>query len=233
MGVRKAVTETAVTEAAKRAAPLVGGSAIRTFLDKAIDGTAQWPGARVVANRQLERTANVEDAVKAVIEQHLRLAGVQGFLTSLGGIVVLPITMPANMAGLFVLQLRMAAALAHLRGLDVDDPRVRLAALASLLGEDEVDDLVRNGTLPGRPGELVGRAGLDREEADRLLRQVTQSLAARVAGKRVTVAVARRVPGLGGVVGAGVDAVNTYKVGRYADSQLSAATGGTFVVERG
>jgi hypothetical protein len=235
MGVRRSVTESAVSEAAKRAAPVVASTpAVKAFLDRAIDGMPQWPGARVVANRALERTGTVEAAVKSVIEQHLRLAGVQGFLTSLGGLVAMPLTMPANMAGLFLLQLRMTAAVAHLRGFDVDDPRVRLASLAALLGEDEVAELVRSGVLPGPPGDLVGRRSPDPAEADRLIKQVVQSLAARVAGKRVTVAVARRVPGLGGVVGAGVDAVNTYRVGRYADDQLAnAPTGTTYVVERG
>ena len=214
------LAETAVTEATKRAAPLFGSTAIRTFLDRAIDGTNQWPGAKVVANRQLENTGSVDEAVSQIIEQHLRLAGLQGFVTSLGGIVFLPVTLPANLAGLFLLQLRMSAAIAHLRGLDIDQPAVRLAALACMLGPDELEELIRVGALPGRPREIAQSRDLEVSDAEELIKQVASSLAARVAGKRVTVAVARRIPGLGGVVGGGVDAVGTYKIGKFADTEL-------------
>lgn len=223
MGVRRTVTQAAAAEAARRAAPLAAGSAVRGFLAKAIDGTGKWPGSRSVANRHLRATGSVEQAVQQSIEQHVRMAGVQGFLTSLGGIVVMPVTLPANLAGLAVLQLRMAAAIAHLRGYDIDDPRVRLACLASLLGEDGVQEMRRLRLLPGSPRELATGLAIEPATGDELIKQVSQSLAAQVAGKRVTVTVARRIPGLGGVVGASVDAVNTYKIGRYVAAELAPA----------
>lgn len=60
----------------------------------------------------------MERAIRDVIEQHVRLAGVQGFVTNVGGVVTMPVTVPANMAGIAVLHLRMAATIAHLRGHD-------------------------------------------------------------------------------------------------------------------
>ena len=43
----------------------------------------------------------------------------------------------------------MVAGIAHLRGYDLDDPRVRNAILACLLGEDAVKSLVKKRKLPG------------------------------------------------------------------------------------
>ena len=42
----------------------------------------------------------------------------------------------------------------------------------------------------------------------------------RVVGKRLATTVGRRVPVVGGVVGAGADGFATWKVGRYADREL-------------
>ena len=39
------------------------------------------------------------------------------------------ITIPANITGLALIQCRMIAGIAHLRGYDLDDPRVRNAIL--------------------------------------------------------------------------------------------------------
>ena len=50
--------------------------------------------------------------------------------------------------------------------------------------------------------------------------EVASELITKVAGKRLAVAVARRVPVVGGVVGAGADGFSTWRVGRYADREL-------------
>ena len=49
---------------------------------------------------------------------------------------------------------------------------------------------------------------------------VASDIIARVAGKRLATTVGRRVPVVGGVVGAGADGYATWKIGRYADREL-------------
>ena len=78
-----------------------------------------------------------------MIENHVRYAGAQGFVTNLGGLVTAAVTIPANITGLALIQCRMIAGIAHLRGYDLDDPRVRNAILACMLGEDTVNALVK------------------------------------------------------------------------------------------
>lgn len=203
--------------AARRVAPVAAARGARQFLDRAVDGFTGFPGAREVARRHLERSRDVEQAVHDVLEQHLRLAGVQGFVTNLGGITTLPITLPANLAGLALLTVRMAASVAHLRGYDVAEPRVRLAALLAVLGESDVNRAVRSGVLPGTAREIAeGRHELTPELVDRATALVGEALVTRVGGKRVALSVARRVPIVGGGVSAAFDAVTTYQAGRYA-----------------
>ncbi|HEU0041236.1 MAG TPA: EcsC family protein [Jiangellaceae bacterium] len=221
MGVKQTVTTWAGTAAARRGAPVLASRGAQQFITKAIDGFPGFPGAREVARKYLEKRRDVDRAVRDVIEQHIRLAGVQGFVTNIGGIVAMPVAIPANLAGLAVLHLRMVATIAHLRGYDIADPRVRAAALMTLLGKDGVASGLRGNDLPGTPREVAAGAGeLDRLATDRIAARVTQDLIVRIGGKYATLSVAKRVPVLGGAVSAGVDAVSTYSVGRYADAQF-------------
>ena len=225
MGIRRTVTTLAASAAARRAAPVAATHGVRQFLSRSVEGFPGFPSALEGARRHLEEHRDVDRAVKAVIEQHVRLAGGQGFVTNVGGFVLLPVTLPANIAGLAVLHVRMTAAIAHLRGYDVHDPRVRAACLMLLLGPEEVERGIRSGELPGTPREVaLGADALDVSALDQVTAMVGQALVTRVGGKHATLMVTRRVPVLGGAVSAGVDAYSTYTVGRYADREFPTYT---------
>ncbi len=202
-------------------APDLTSSFVREALARAIRGIGPLPPAARAAERQLaEQHGNVERAVHEVIENHVRYAGAQGFVTNLGGLVTAAVTIPANITGLALVECRMIAGIAHLRGYDLDDPRVRNAILVCLLGEDTVNSLVKRRRLPAPPMALATAPAHD-PDLDRLISaEVASELIAKVAGKRLAVTVGRRVPVVGGLVGAGADGVATWRVGRYADREL-------------
>lgn len=214
----------AAGEAGRRVAPAAATGASKAFLNRAIDGSPGFPGARETARKQLVASGDVEEAVKAIIEQHVRLAGLGGFVTQVGGIMALPVTLPANVAGLGAIQLRMAAAIAHLRGHDLSAPRVRIAAMATLLGEEGVDEAIANGDLPRTPRELAfGPPLVEEDLRTHLTATVGQQLLVRVTTKSAALTLARGVPIVGGTVGAGMDAVYTWRVGRYAAEEFTPA----------
>jgi len=192
----------------------------RSLLDLAIDGRGRLQGAVAVARRHLEHSADARRAVHDVIEQHVRLAGAQGFLTGLGGFAALPLALPANLTGLAVLQARMVAAIAHLHGYDLADARVRTAVTACLLGPDTVRELVAEGRLPSTPLAIATAPVHDPELDRRIAGELGTILAARVGGKRLGVTVARRLPLVGGGVGAVVDGIATHRIGRFAEAEL-------------
>ena len=53
--------------------------------------------------------------------------------------------------------------------------------------------------------------------------EVASELLTVVAGKKLATTVGRRVPVVGGLVGLGIDGVNTWRIGRYVDSGVPAA----------
>jgi hypothetical protein len=202
-------------------APDLTWTFIREALNRAIHGIGPLPPAAKAADKQLaEQHGDVDRAVHEVIENHVRYAGAQGFATNLGGLVTAAVTIPANITGLALIQCRMIAGIAHLRGYDLNDPRVRNAIMACLLGEDTVNSLVKKKKIPAPPMALATAPTYDVEVERLVASEVAADLITKVAGKRFAVAVGRRVPIVGGFVGAGADGYVTWKVGRYADREL-------------
>ena len=97
----------------------------------------------------------------------MRLAGAQGFVTNLGGLVTAAVAIPVNITGLALIQCRMIAGIAHLRGYDLDDPKVKNAILVCLLGEDMVNAPGEGQEGPGTADGAGHRAGLRRRPRTR------------------------------------------------------------------
>ena len=202
-------------------APGLTASFVREALDRAIHGIGPLPPAARAADKQLaEQHGDVQRAVQEVIENHVRYAGAQGFVTNLGGLVTAALTIPANITGLALIQCRMIAGIAHLRGYDLEDPRVRNAILISILGEEAVNALVKRRKLPAPPMALATAPHHDPNLDATVSAEVATDLISRVAGKRLATTIGRRVPVVGGLVGAGADGYVTWRIGRYADREL-------------
>lgn len=206
-------------------APNLSAAFVHQALTKAITGVGALPGAAEAADKQLARNnGDLERGTHDVIENHVRYAGLQGFLTNLGGLVTMAVTVPANITGLALIQCRMVAGIVHLRGYDLEDPRTRAAILACLLGDERILAMIRDRSLPGTPMELASAQVHDATLDVLIANEVASELITRAAGKRVATTVGRRVPIVGGFVGAGTDAFVTWKIGRYVDREFLART---------
>jgi hypothetical protein len=222
------VTSRAAGAVSKQLAPRIGELApglttsfVREALHRAIVGVGPLPPAARAADAQLrEQKGDVERAVHEVIENHVRYAAAQGFVTNVGGLVTMVLTIPTNVTGLALIQCRMIAGIAHLRGYDLDDPRVRNAILTTMLGQDVVDALVKKRKLPAPPMALATAPAHDPDLDKIISAEVAAELVTKVAGKRLATTVGRRIPVAGGFIGLGADAYATWRVGRYADREL-------------
>lgn len=202
-------------------APGLTSSFVREALRRAVQGVGPLPPAAAAAEKQLaEQEGDVDRAIHEVIENHIRYAGAQGLVTNIGGLVTATVTIPTNITGMALVQCRMVAGIAHLRGYDLDDPRVRNAILVTILGPDNVRALVKQRKLPAPPMALATAPAHD-ESIDAIISaEVASDLITRVAGRRLAITVGRRVPVVGGLVGMGADGYATWKIGRYAEREL-------------
>lgn len=202
-------------------APGLSSSFVREALHRAIDGVGPLTPAVKVAEKALAANdGQVGKSVHDVVDHHTRFAGAQGFLTNIGGLVTMAVSLPANLTGLAVLQCRMVAAVAHLRGYDLTDPRTHNAILVAILGEETVADLVKQRTIPAPPMALATAPVHDQTIDAAISSAVATHLVTRVAGRRMASTVGRRVPVVGGLVGLGADGYATWKIGNYADREF-------------
>jgi uncharacterized protein (DUF697 family) len=218
MGVGRAVGR----RVGERVAPSIAAQYVRAVLDKAIDGVGPLRSAAASADSKLvDANGDVELAISRLLRLHVALAGAQGFVTNLGGVAALAAAVPANVVGVTLVQCHLIAGIAHLRGYDLDDPRVRNAILVCMLGEDAARGLVKSASLPATPMGLATAAAHDPVLDEEISREVTTDLIARTAGRRAVTLVGRRIPLLGGVVGGTSDAFVTWQLGQYAIRELA------------
>ncbi|HZP14304.1 MAG TPA: EcsC family protein [Nocardioides sp.] len=198
-------------------APGATASVIQAALHRAIVGVGPLPGAAESADRQLARNdGDVNRAISDLIRIHVALAGTAGFATNIGGMVTVAVTLPANLTGLAVIESRLVACIAHLRGYDINDPRVRNAILIAELGDERVRKQIKSKKLPGTPMAVATAPAYD-PNLDRIVAaEVAAEMLTAVAGKRLATTIGKHVPIIGGAVGASTDGWETYQIGRYA-----------------
>jgi len=193
------------------------------LLNTGIDGLGKIDSAQEVADAALREEAGADEAIDAIVSQHVKLAATGGFLTGLGGFVTLPVALPANVVGFYVIAARMVAAIAAVRGHDLKDPGVRTAVLLALTGDDATEILRKAGG-----GVVTGRAtafALGRLPPAALM-AVNKGVAFRIVvklGQKGLGRLGRMVPLAGGVIGGGVDAYVMRRIAKHARNELAAA----------
>jgi hypothetical protein len=197
------------------AAENISADVFHQILALAITGKGALAGAKTTAKQQLEKTGDPESAIRSIVNQHLALAGGQGFATNWGGFLLSVVTIPANIGAHAFVQARMVAAIAHLRGYELDDPRVRTAILMCMLGPSAGAALVSKGALPSSPLVVATAPVFDSHLDGTVAKVLLERAMSSVSGKRLGLMLARGVPFVGGGVGAAVDAWNTRTIARH------------------
>ncbi|MDO5678542.1 MAG: EcsC family protein [Propionibacteriaceae bacterium] len=190
------------------------------ILDLAIKGKGKLPGAKHSATQLLVKHNDAEAAVRSMITSHIAMAGGQGFATNWGGFFVSLLTIPANLAAASFLQARLVAGIAHLRGYELDDPRVRTAILMVMLGPGGSADLLKKGVLPSSAAMVATAPVFDKQLDGQVSKALLDRAMNQVTGKRLGVWVGKRIPFVGGGVGAAVDGWQTRSIAMHALEEL-------------
>lgn len=194
----------------------IAESFVRQLARGGLDGIGPLAPAREVADEALATHPTQEAAIDEIIADHTRLAAVSGFVTSLGGFIVLPVAVPANLLGFYTLATRMVAAIAHIRGHDIAQPETRIAVLTTLTGDDVGRALSRAGVV--LPAGGVTMAWL-RKLAPSVTTMVNKAIGFRLlvgTGERALVKLGRAIPLAGGVIGGTIDVALIRSIARHA-----------------
>jgi hypothetical protein len=185
------------------------------IIDMGIKGVGFLPSARNVAEHHRKACKTTEEAIDSVIAWRTAYATGTGFMTGLGGIVTLPIAIPASLASSYALGANTAAAIAILRGYDENSDQVRTFVLLSLIGEGAIEVLrvagvkisnkVTQNIIQQIPGKIL--IEINKKVGFRLVTK---------AGEKGVVNLMKIVPLIGGVVGAGFDSTFVNSCGKNA-----------------
>ncbi|GGQ31026.1 hypothetical protein GCM10010266_62880 [Streptomyces griseomycini] len=167
---------------------------------------------------------DIDAVVARLIKESVAAAGTQGFVTGLGGLITAGVTIPANVAASFTVNMRMAGAIAHLRGWDIRDPHVRTVVMMLAIGMSAQNVLAAFGV---KVGQKIGEQMIKKIPIA-VLRTVNKKagffLLSKYGTKRAAITLAKGIPILGGIVGGAVDAGATAVIGRATDRALRGGT---------
>lgn len=108
---------------------------LNTCYDKAVNGMNHIsPPIHTFAQNYLDKHPNPEEAAKAMQQTQIIKCTTSGFLTGFGGIITLPVSIPANIGSVLYVQMRMIACTAYLAGYDVNSDQVQTLVYACLAG---------------------------------------------------------------------------------------------------
>ena len=191
-------------------------AALDWVYDRALRGIPGFDGAFTSAETAARAGARPgEDAVDALIRRHIMEASAAGFLSNVGGVLTLPISIPANLGSVLFIQLRMTAAIAHLRGYDIHSHQVKALAMACLGGSAALDVLKGAGITLGTSLTHRAIAHISTAVLARINRGIGTLLVAKV-GTTGVASLTKLVPFVGGAVGGSIDGLATKAIGAAA-----------------
>lgn len=152
-------------------------------------------------NDYVSQYGRTEKAIdKMVSAQKLKLT-TSGFITGLGGLITLPIAIPADLASSLYVEMRMIAAIASLRGYDIYSDQVKTLVYACMVG-NALGDVIKQAGIKTATQLTVKKLlpKLTRE----IIVKVNQAVGFRLltkGGTKGLINVGKAIPLIGGIVG--------------------------------
>lgn len=182
---------------------------------KAVDGVAGLDSARDIAESYMNNNDSPYEQANSLIRWQNAKAGTSGFLTGLGGLLVMPLTIPANLASVMYVQIRMIAAIAHLGGHDLRDDRVKTLVYSCMAGNAAKDILKDVGIQVGKKLTQSAIKNISGKTITAINQKVGFRLLTKF-GEKGLINLGKAIPLVGGVIGAGFDIASTNMIGNIA-----------------
>lgn len=195
------------------------GSKMLKVMDWAFDkATGDIPGlgsSSDMAKKYLDKYGSVNAAVDHLVKWQITSSATTGFATSFGGLPTMAITLPANIAGVMGIQLRMIGAIAELGGFHEQTEEKKTGMYLCLLGSQAGNTLSKT---TGQFAIKFSTAALKKLPGS-VLTKINQAVGFRLFtkfGQKGLVNIHKAIPVVGGVVGGSIDALSTYSIAKAA-----------------
>lgn len=161
-----------------------------------------------LADDYLKRHSSAQIAAKSFISFQVAKCTTSGFLAGLGGLITLPVAIPANIGSVLYVQMRMIACLAHMGGYDTHSDQVQTLVYACLAGIS-IDQVIKN--VGVRFGTKV-TMNMIKKIPGSVLTKINQRVGFRLVtkfGSKGLINLGKAIPVVGGVISGGFDFTET------------------------
>jgi hypothetical protein len=183
--------------------------------EKAINGIPGADTAYELAENFMSKHDSIDKAIDSLIGWQNAKSATSGFITGLGGLITLPVAIPANIASVTYVQIRMVAAIAQMRGYDLKDDQVKTFVYVCLTGQSASDILKQSGI---KVGTTVATQAIKKIPGE-IIKSINKAVGFRLVtkfGQKGVINLGKAVPLVGGLIGGTVDGVGTNIIGKTA-----------------
>ncbi|HAN09378.1 MAG TPA: hypothetical protein DCP90_02060 [Clostridiales bacterium] len=181
-----------------------------------VDKEAQYIEDYVEHLKRLNSGIEREELAKKIISRGALKAGGIGAVLNVGGIITMPITMPADLYLTFRIQARMVLAIAYLYGWDIHDKEITTDVLLVMGGSGAVETLAKAGIKVGQ--EFAKKAMnkyINREVMKKINQVISRKLITKNGEKSLT-SFFKLGPIIGAPIGGGINLIGTKVIGESA-----------------
>lgn len=189
--------------------------------DKAVNGVAGLDSATELAESYMKEGTPYEQ-VNSLIRWQNSKAATSGFITGLGGLITLPVAIPANISSVLYVQIRMIAAIAHIGGHDIKNDKVKALVYSCLVASSATDVLKDVGIAVGNKIAMNAIKNVSGKTIQEINKKVGFKLLTKF-GEKGIVNLGKAVPILGGLIGGTVDCIATNTIGNIARDTFGSA----------
>jgi len=173
------------------------------------------PSVKDFADDYLVKEKEPSIAAKKMINNQIIKCTTSGFITGFGGLVTLPITIPANISSVLYVQMRMIACVAYMAGYDLKTDQVQTLVYACLAGVSVSEVVKQTGVKIG----VKMATSAVKKIPGKTLTKINQKVGFRFVtkfGEKGVINLGKLVPGVGAFIGGGLDYVETNLIAKRA-----------------
>ncbi len=168
-----------------------------------------------LAEDYLKKSEDSAEAAKKMLKNQIAKCTTSGFLTGFGGVIVLPVAIPANVGSVLYVQMRMVACTAYMAGYELDSDQIQTFVYACLAGVS-VNEIVKNVGI--KTGQKMAVSAI-KKIPGKALTKINQKVGFRFItkfGEKGLVNLGKMVPVVGAVINGGLDFAETKIIAKRA-----------------
>ncbi len=180
-----------------------------TCYNKCLEGKGNIvPSVDKMADDYLSKEPDVEKAVKTMQKYQIAKCTTSGFINGFGGLIAMPVTVPANIGSVLYVQMRMIACTAKMAGYELGNDQVQTLVYSCLAGISVNEIFKGVGIKFGEKLALSAIKKIPGEVCFKINQKVGFRLLTKF-GEKGLINLGKMVPGVGAIINGGLDLAET------------------------